>query len=387
MLTLLIRFALRNTLRHRLRSSLTVLGIVVAILAFGLLRTVVSAWYAGADAASDKRLVVRNSISLIFPLPLSYAEKLRAMEGVTAVGWANWFNGIYIDQRNFFPQFAVDPASHFSLYPEFIVLPEQLRDFQHDRRGAIVGRKLAKRFGWKVGDVVPIKGTIYPGNWEFVIRGIYTGRDANTDEGQFMFQWDYLNERMKQTAPGRTNQTGIYLLQIRDGRDAAAISRKVDAEFKNSYAETLTETEKAFNLGFIAMTGAIVNAIQIVSFVVIVIIMAVMANTMAMAARERIAEYATLKALGFAPRVVATLVYAESLLLALVGGGIGILATEPAALLVGRQLDNIFPVFNVAPETVWMQMAAAGIIGLSAAMIPAARAMRVRIVEGLRAVG
>ncbi|MBS1157407.1 MAG: transporter ATP-binding protein [Proteobacteria bacterium] len=386
MLTLLIRFALRNTLRHRLRSSLTILGIVVAILAFGLLRTVVSAWYAGADAASDKRLVVRSSISLIFPLPLSYAEKLRAIDGVTQVGKMNWFNGVYIDERNFFAQFAVDPETHFQLYPENIVPPDEMRAFLNDRRGVIVGRKLANRFGWKIGDVVPIKGTIYPGNWEFVVRGIYSGRHANTDESQFIFRWDYLNERVQQLYPGRGNQVGIYLLQIRDGREAAAISRRVDAEFKNSLAETLTETEKAFNLGFIAMTGAIVNAIQIVSFVVIVIIMAVMANTMAMAARERGPEYATLKALGFSPLVVGALVYAESLLLALIGGGIGILATAPAARLVGSKLDNIFPVFNVAPETLWMQIAAAGVIGVTAAIIPAARAMRMRIIDGLRAV-
>jgi len=385
-LTLLIRFALRNTLRHRLRSSLTILGIVVAILAFGLLRTVVSAWYAGADAASDKRLVVRSSISLIFPLPLSYAEKLRAIDGVTQVGKMNWFNGVYIDERNFFAQFAVDPETHFQLYPENIVPPDEMRAFLNDRRGVIVGRKLANRFGWKIGDVVPIKGTIYPGNWEFVVRGIYSGRHANTDESQFIFRWDYLNERVQQLYPGRGNQVGIYLLQIRDGREAAAISRRVDAEFKNSLAETLTETEKAFNLGFIAMTGAIVNAIQIVSFVVIVIIMAVMANTMAMAARERGPEYATLKALGFSPLVVGALVYAESLLLALIGGGIGILATAPAARLVGSKLDNIFPVFNVAPETLWMQIAAAGVIGVTAAIIPAARAMRMRIIDGLRAV-
>ena len=386
MLTLLIRFALRNTLRHRLRSSLTILGIIVAILAFGLLRTVISAWYAGADAASDKRLVVRSSISLIFPLPLAYAEKLRNIEGVTAVGWANWFNGVYIDERNFFPQFGVDAESHFKLYPEYLVPGEQLHDFQHDRRGAIVGRKLASRYGWKIGDVVPIKGTIYPGTWEFVIRGIYSGRQANTDEGQFIFRWDYLNERIKQLYPGRANQIGIYLLQIRDGRDAAAISRRIDTEFKNSLAETLTETEKAFNLGFIAMTGAIVNAIQIVSFVVIIIIMAVMANTMAMAARERSCEYATLKALGFSPGIISALVYAESLLLALIGGGIGILATAPTARLVGSKLDNIFPVFNVADETFWLQMLAACVIGISAAIVPAARAMRIRIVDGLRAI-
>ncbi len=386
MLTLLIRFALRNTLRHRLRSSLTVLGIVVAILAFGLLRTVISAWYAGADAASDKRLIVRSSISLIFPLPLAYAEKLRSIDGVTTVSWANWFNGIYINEGNFFAQFGVDAKSYFSLYPEFVIPPEQMREFQRDRRGAIVGRKLADRFGWKIGDIVPIKGTIFPGNWEFVVRGIYSGRQSNTDESQFIFQWDYLNEFVKRTAPGRGNQVGIYLLGIRDGRDAALISRRVDSEFKNSLAETLTETEKAFTLGFIAMTGAIVNAIQIVSFVVIVIIMAVMANTMAMAARERTAEYATLKALGFAPAVIGWLVCAESLLLALIGGTLGILATEPAARLVGSKLDNIFPVFNVAPETLWLQIGAAGVIGISAAIVPAIRAMRIRIVDGLRAV-
>lgn len=386
MLTLLIRFALRNTLRHRLRSSLTVLGIIVAILAFGLLRTVISAWYAGADAASDKRLIVRSSISLIFPLPLSYAEKLRGIEGVTAVSAMNWFNGVYIDERNFFAQFAVDPNNHFALYPELLVPEAQLRAFRLDRRGAIVGRKLANRLGWKIGDVIPLKGTIYPGTWEFVIRGIYTGRNNTTDEGQFLFQWSYLNERIKQISPGRANQVGIYLIGIGDGRDAAAVSRRVDAEFKNSLAETLTETEKAFNLGFIAMTGAIVNAIQIVSFVVIAIIMAVMANTMAMAARERTAEYATLKALGFSPAVVGSLVYAESLLLALIGGVLGILATQPAARLVGSKLDNIFPVFNVAAETLWMQIAAAGVIGVSAAIIPAIRAMRIRIIDGLRAV-
>lgn len=386
MLTLLIRFALRNSLRHRLRSSLTIGGIFVAILAFGLLRTVISAWYAGAEAASDKRLIVRSAISLIVPLPLSYAEKLRSIEGVTAVSAMNWFNGVYIDERNFFAQFAIDPARHFSLYPELVVAPEQMRAFRLDRRGAIVGRKLANRYGWKIGDVIPLKGTIYPGTWEFVVRGIYSGRHANTDEGQFLFQWDYLNERLKQTSPLRANAVGIYLIGIHDGRDAARISRQIDLEFKNSYAETLTETEKAFNLGFIAMTGAIVNAIELVSYVVILIIMAVMANTMAMAARERVAEYATLKALGFSPVTIAGLVYAESLVLTALGAGLGILATRPAALLVGSKLDNIFPVFNVASQTLYLQLAAAILVGTCAAVIPAAKAMRINIVAGLRAV-
>ena len=387
MFTLILRFALRNPLRHRLRTTLTLAGIVVAVLAFGLLRTVVSAWYAGADAASDKRLISRSAISLTFSLPLAYAERIRGIEGVQNLSWANWFGGVYIEPRNFFPQFAVDANSYFQLYPEFVIPEDQLAAFKRDRRGAIVGRKLANRYGWKVGDVVPLRGTIFAGNYEFVVRGIYDGARSSTDQNQFFFQWDYLNERINQLFPKRANQIGVFVLGLRDGRDAAAVSRRVDAEFKNSLAETLTETEKAFQLSFVAMTGTIVEAIKLVSYVIILIIMAVMANTMSMSARERTREYATLKALGFRPWVVSTLVYAESLALALVAGGLGILATGPVARSVGSNLDNIFPIFNVSPATVQQQWLAALLIGLVAASLPAMRAARVSVIDGLRQVG
>jgi putative ABC transport system permease protein len=360
---------------------------VVAILAFGLLGTIVSAWYAGANAASDKRLVTRNSISLTFSMPLAYADRIRAIEGVTDLSWENWFGGVYKEPSNFFPQFAIEPTSFFRLVPEFRVKPEEYQAFLRDRRGAIAGRKLANRFGWKIGDVIPIKGTIFAGDYEFVLRGIYDGARTSTDEGQFFLRWDYLNEKVKQLFPGSENQVGIFLIGIADGRDAAAVSQRVDANFRNSLAETLTETEKAFQLSFVAMTGTIVKAIQLVSYVIIFIIMAVMANTMAMAARERSSEYATLKALGFRPWVVGTLVYAESMALALIAGGAGILLTGPAARLVGSKLDNIFPVFGVAPETIQLQWAAALVIGLVAALIPARQAMRVKIIEGLRQAG
>ena len=291
----LIKLIFRNIFRHKLRTGLTVLGIVVAILSFGLLSTVVDAWYAGANASSDARLITRNAISLIFPLPINYREKIRQIEGVKTVSFGNWFGGVYQEPKNFFPKFAVDPATYFQLYPEFIIAEPEKAAFARDRKGAIVGRKLAERYGFKIGDSIPIIGDIYPGNWQFVVRGIYDGRDAKIDTSQLFFQWDYLNETVKIKFPRRANQTGIYFIEVKDPSMAATVSRDVDKVFKNSLAETLTETEKAFQLGFIAQTEAIVIAIRIVSYVVIVIILAVMANTMAMTARERLAEYADRK--------------------------------------------------------------------------------------------
>jgi putative ABC transport system permease protein len=381
-----VLLVLKNAFRHKLRTALTMVGIVVAITAFGLLRTIVEAWYAGAEASSSARLVTRNAISLTFSLPLNYAQKLRQVPGVTAVTWANWFGGIYIKEGNFFPQFAVDGATFFDLYPEFLIKPEEKKAFLVDRKGAIVGRKLADQYGWKLGDQIPLRGTIFPGTWTFTLRGIYDGVDAKTDESQFYFHWDYLNESVKARFPRRGDQVGIYFLEIGDPGEAAAISQRVDAVFKNSLAETLTETEKAFQLGFIAMTEAILLAVQAVSFVVIVIIMAVMANTMAMTARERYGEYATMKALGFGNGFVALLIFAESVGIALAGGVLGVLLTFPLANLFAGLVGTLFPVFFVSRETVLMQLAAALVVGVVAALVPAWRVAKVRIVDGLRAV-
>ncbi len=377
---------LKNAFRHKLRTSLTVVGIVVAITAFGLLRTIVDAWYAGAEATSSARLVSRNAISLVFSMPLTYAQKIRQVPGVTAVSWANWFGGVYITERNFFPQFAIDAATYLDMYPEFVLKPEERKAFLVDRRGAVVGRKLADQYGWKVGDQIPLRGTIFPGTWTFTLRAIYDGVDAKTDETQFFFHWQFLNETVKARFPRRGDQIGVYVVEIRDPTQAAAISQDIDATFKNSLAETLTETEKAFQLGFVAMTEAILVAVQAVSFVVIVIIMAVMANTMAMTARERYSEYATMKALGFGQGFVAVLVFAESLGIALAGGALGILLTFPLANIFAGAMGTLFPVFFVSRETVLLQLAASLAIGIVAAAVPAWRAARVRIVDGLRAI-
>ena len=387
MLTAFLRMILRNAWRHRLRAGLTVLGMVVAILAYGLLGTVVDAWYAGAEGASANRLITRSSISLVFPLPLTYRDRIRGVEGVRDLSWASWFGGIYKEPKNFFAQFAVDGESYFRIYPEFVVDERAFLDFLRDRRGCVVGRKLAETYGFKVGDTLTLKGTIYPGNWDFVVRAIYDGARKGTDQSQMLFHWQYLDETIKQRYPGRANNVGVFVTEVASPDQVAAVSRAVDREFANSRAETLTETEKAFQLSFVAMTEAIVVAIRIVSYLVIFIIMAVMANTMAMTARERTAEYATLKALGFAPAFVGLLILGESLMLALTGGAIGIALTFPVADAFAAKMGTLFPVFNVSTETVALQIACALTVGMVAALLPMLQVGRLRIVDGLRAVG
>ncbi len=383
----LLKLLARNAFRHRLRTLLTILGITVAILAFGLLQTVVSAWYAGVNASSAARLISRNSISLIFSLPISYQERIRRIEGVSSVSYANWFGGVYINEKNFFPNFAIEPQGYLALYPEFVLEPSQKQAFISDRKGCVIGRKLAERFGWKIGDGLTLKGTIFPGNWEFVVRAIYTGADKSTDESQFFFHWDYLNESLKKTMPRRADQTGIYLIGLTNPQAAAEVSMAVDATFKNSLAETLTETEKAFQLSFVSMTEAIVIAIRIVSFVVIIIIMVVVANTMAMTARERIGEYAIFKAMGFQWYHVAGMIFGESLFISITGGGLGILLTFPVAHKFGEVMGQFFPIFQVESSTLYMDMFFCVIVGVIAGVFPALRAIKINVADGLRRVG
>jgi len=382
---LLPRLIARNAFRHKLRTALTVVGIVVAITAFGLLRTIVDAWYAGANASSSARLVTRSAVSLVFSLPLTYAQKIRQVPGVRSVSWANWFGGVYVSERNFFPQFAIDAPTYLDMYPEFILSPAERKAFMTDRKGAVVGRKLAEQYGWSVGDVIPLRGTIYPGSWSFTLRGIYDA-EQGVDQSTFFFHWDYLNEAIKRIYPRRADQTGVFIVQLREPGEAAEVSAAIDATFKNSLAETRTETEKAFQLSFVAMTEAILLAIQAVSFVVIVIIMAVMANTMAMTARERGSEYATLKALGFSGGFVARLIMAESIGIALFGGAVAIALTLPLARAFAERMGTLFPIFFVSEETMLFQACAALCVGVVAALFPAWRTASVRIVDGLRAV-
>jgi len=383
----ILKLLLRNAFRHKLRTSLTILSITIAILAFGLLRTFIGAWYAGVKASSANRIVTRNAISLIFPLPLSYKDKIRQIDGVKQFAWGTWFAGIYIDEKNFFANYAIDARNYMALYPEFILPPDQKKAFLADRKGFCAGTKLIERYHWRIGDTVILKGTVYPGNWEFVLRGVYHGRDESTDERLFFFHWDYLNESLKKTAPRRADQVGWYVVEVTDANRAVEVAQAIDKTFKNSLAETLTETEKSFFLSFISMVGAIIVAIQMVSLVVIIIIIAVAANTMVMTARERIGEYAIFKTLGFRGWRIAGMIIGESLLLTMIGCLFGIILTPPAAKVFGKTVGSYFPTFRVEIETIYMDIGASILVGLCAAVIPTWRAVNIRIADGLRRIG
>jgi putative ABC transport system permease protein len=377
----------RNTLRHPLRSSLTILGMALAVLAFCLLRTVVAAWYSGVAASSPVRLITRNAISLVFRLPLAYQPKIAAIPGIVNLAYGNWFGGIYIDERNFFPQFAVYLPKYLEIHPEYVISSDQKLELFQDRRSCAAGRQLAKRYGWRLGDVIVLRGTIFPGEYRFVLKAIYTGRDPTTDEGRFFFHWDYLNETMKKNFPGRADQVGWFLSRVATPEQAAPIAQEIDALFRNSLAETLTESEAAFQMGFVSMTEALLLAIQVVSWLVIGVILVLLANTMAMSSRERMGEYAVLKTMGYRPRHLAGLIMGESLLLATMGGLIGLALTFPMVHLFKTKLGQYFRVFPLTNTTLALGLGTALAVGILAALLPAWRAAQVGIAEALRKVG
>jgi putative ABC transport system permease protein len=383
----LLKIILRNVFRHRLRSGLTVLGVAIAMLAFSMLRTLVGAWYVGVNFASDNRLVTRNKTSLIYSLPIAYENKIRQVEGVTGVAFGSWYGGIYKEKKNFFAQYAISGLEYVDLYPEFIMSEEARTAFSKERNAAIAGKKLAARFNWKIGDVIPLEGTIYPGNMEFVLRGIYKGKRKGTDETAFFFRWDYFNEMLKKTMPERANKTGWYVVGVRDADQAAEIANTIDKMFANSLAETLTETEKAFQLGFVAMTDAIVAAIQIISVVVVGIILLVLANTMSMTARERTSEYSALKAIGFGNWFMFALIVGESMAIALTGGIVGVILSFPGADVFRKQLESFLPVFEPSLSTLALVLGVSMLVGLLASLPPAIRVSRIPIAEGLAHMG
>lgn len=382
-----LKLVVRNAFRHRLRTSLTLAGLVVAILSFGLLQTIVTTWYSAVDHAAPSRLITRNAISLTLPLPAAYQKRIRAVEGVKSVTYVTWFGGIYKDTKNFFPQFAVDAESYLESHPEILLDDQARATFLGDRRGAIVGRKVAQHFGFKLGDVIQMRSTLFPGTWEFVIDGIFDRRDRPADASQLFFHWNYLNETLRLRSRLQADQVTVFTIDVVDLDRIAEVGQAVDRMFRNSAAETLTETERAFQIGFVKKTGALLLSIRVISFVVIIIILSVMANTMAMTARERLAEYATLKALGFGPGYVARLILGESVAIALAGGAVAIALTPPVAAFFGSLNAALFPTLIVGRNIMVLQALAALLVGILAALVPMRRAADVRIVDGLRAVG
>jgi putative ABC transport system permease protein len=384
----LLRLLFRNALRHKLRSLLTIVGVGVAVMAFALLQTVVTAWYAGVEASAANRLITRHAVSFVFTLPLAYRDQIAQVPGVNKVTFASWFSGVYIDKNQFFARLAVDSDSFFEVYPEFVIEPEQFEAFRRERNAAVIGVDIADRYNLKIGDIMQLEGDVYPGQWQFVVRAIYQPRDQTTDPASMMFHYKYLDERVRQEMPGRAGEIGWYIVRISDPENSAAISQEIDKLFANSRAETKTETERAFQQSFLSAASAVITAMNVMSFVIIGIILLVVGNTMIMSARERTHEFAVLKALGFSGGQLFFLLAGESLILSLLGSAAGLVITFPAVEGFQTALPKgWFPVFYVKPETILIGAAAGFVVGLIASIIPLRRVVTTRIVEGLRYVG
>ena len=358
----IFKIVLRNAFRHRLRTALTILGIATAVMAFGLIRTVVTAWNAGVEASAANRMITRHRVSIIFPVPLTDREQIAQVPGVTGLSWANWFGGVYGDPndfKNFWPRFAVDAETYFGLYPEFVIPPDQLAAFRKERSACILGRKVAADHGFKLGDVVTLEGDIYPGPWQFVVRGIYTGRDPAVDETQMFFQWDYLYEQVKQREPGRSTEAGFFVMRVERPSDMPVVAAAIDTMFTNSRAPTKTESEREFQQSFVSMSNAIITSLKVVSLVIIGIILLVLANTILMAARAT-REYAVLKTLGFQARHIAGFIIGESLLIALCGGVLGLVLTFPIVRALGWPEGVLPHAWSLAPSPRSMRGIAGG---------------------------
>jgi putative ABC transport system permease protein len=378
----------KSAFRNRLRTLLTALGVAIAIVAFLTLRTIVGAWYAGVEGAQSDRLFVRNKISITFPMPLSYVDKVRQIVGDRGgVSYENWFGAVYPkDEHGFFANLAADDDV-FQMYPEFIVDPAEWKDYVEDRQGAIIGTRLAEKYHWKLGDKVVLRGTIYPGEWEFHIRAIYDATKRSVDKGSMFFHWKYMNEKLTGAAK---DQVGLVLLKVNDPSQSAAVAQQIDKSFVNSQAETRTESEKAFQLEFLSMSSAIIGAIQILSGVMLVILMLVLANTMAMATRERTTEYAVMRAIGFRPHHIVGMVLGEGFVVALVGVAIGVTLSAPVMRFLGQLLEKEMGGFlgdfalHVGPTVAAVIVAL--VLGMAASALPAWRAGRLKIVDALRRV-
>ncbi|HKH43275.1 MAG TPA: FtsX-like permease family protein [Thermoanaerobaculia bacterium] len=377
-----------NLKRKKTRTILTVLSVLVSFLLFGFLVAVDNAFTSGVDVAGADRLLVIHKVSLIQPLPATYGPRIKAVPGVEAVTFANWFGGIYQDPKNFFGQMAVDSETFLDLYPEYVLPEAQKKAWLADRAGALVGRQLADRFGFKVGDRIPIQATIYrkpdgSSLWEFNVSGIYDGAEQATDTSGLYFRYDYLNEGMG----GRLGRVGWYTVRIADPARAAEVSRRIDALFANSPAETKTNTEKAFAQSFANQVGNVAAIVRWVLTAVFLIMLVVTGNTMAQAVRERTSELAVLKTLGFSNGRVLGLVLAESLAIAVLGGGLGLLLAMGLIIpMFGKALRSFLPVFFLPASAPLTGVALILLFGTAAGLLPAAQAMRLRIVDALRRV-
>lgn len=376
---------LSNLKRHKMRTALTMLSILVAFLLFGYLAAIRTAFTAGIDVADLDRLIVRHKVSLIQLLPASYEARMEQVEGVDEAVGQTWFGGYYQEQRNQFAQMPVKPGEFMDMYPEYVLEDDEKEAWLSTRTGAIAGSQIAERFGWKVGDKVPITATIWTMNdgsqtWDFDLVGIYEAGEKGTDTTQFFFHYDYFDESRPDWGKGLV---GWYTVRIEDPERSAEVSAAIDAEFANSQAETKAEPEGAFLQGFANQIGDIGFIMTSIVAMVFFTILLVAGNTMAYAVRERTNELAVLKALGFTDTGVMGLVLGESFLLTAIGGGIG-LALSWLMVSAGDPTNGFLVVFFIPGRDMIMGVVLIGVTALVAGILPALQAQRLHIADALR---
>lgn len=388
----LVGVAAKNILRNKFRTALTIIGFAVAIITFMLLRTVLYAWSSGADYAQKDRIVTRNKVTFVMTIPKRYVDVLREVDGVKATGFANWFGGKDpAHDKEFFGTLAVSD-DYFDVVSEMSIDAAAAERFKTDRRAAIVGDALANKLGYKVGDTITLESPIYPSTpddpWTFQIAGIYTATAKSVDRSSLVFRWDYLNDKLP---PGRKDEIGWIFSRVKPGVSPADLSVAIDKRFEIEEIQTLTQDERSFNASFLAGISVILTALNVVSLVILIIVLLILGNTIAMGVRERTQEYGVLRAIGFLPKHVVIFIVGESMVTALIGGGIGLALAYPFIEQgLGRWLEenmgNFFPYFRVRPLDAGLAVLASVVLGLLAAALPAFSASRLRVTDALRRV-
>jgi len=373
-----------NLFRKKIRFLLTLGSFAVALFLFAFLAVVKDAFGRGSDVAGADRLVIINRVSIINTIPLKYRDQILRIPGVKYITHNNWFGGIYQEEKNFFPQFVIDPENQRQVFPELIVPDDQWSAFLKDRQGAIVGARTATRFGWRIGDRIPIKTTIWGGGaWEFNIDGIYHGKRQEDDETQFWFQWDQFEERIP---AGIKGQVGWYVVKLESPDDAVRVAKAIDQQFANSPSETKTETESAFAASWVKQFGNIQFLIVTIGTVVFFTLLLVTGNTMAISVRERTPELAVLKAIGYSDRMVLFFVLAESLIIALMGGLFGLGLAYLAVPALGAALNGLLPNLVLSLSILASGLGVALVVGVASGLLPGIGAMRMSVVNALRRV-
>jgi putative ABC transport system permease protein len=382
--------AVRNVLRNKFRTIATMCAVAIAILTFVLLRTLISAWTVAVEEAAQDRIATRHKVSFIMSLPKRYVEEIALIPGVKDVAFASWFGAKDPNHPNdFFATIAVDPKQVMTVYDEMMIPDDQREAFISNRRGALVGKALAKKLGWKVGDTITLAGTIYPGDWQFEIAAIYDAKRRSIDQSTLFFHYDYLNESLPES---RKNEVGWVLARVTSAGEAASVARAIDQKFDERDIQTISMSERAMNASFLGMLSAALSAIDLVSIVILLIMTLILGNTVAMGVRERTHEYGVLRAIGFLPQHLAKFVLGEAATVGLGGGLLGLAVAYPFVQnLVGRFLEEnmggIFPYVRIAPMTAVLAVVFATGLGVLAAAVPAYRASKLDVIDALRRVG